>query len=196
MGGMTSIGSPCDLMDSAVDTVDPCDMLENLSEPCDMVRIVSPELVDICENPDELEVDGKRGGRIALYWVCAIAGCCTCGMCWSSSGIGSGRASICWSLSLSDLTVSWGSLCRLDGKRARAFLKRPEMDGWEGVGLEDEDGCGGAVFEVEEVEEGVGEGKDEGRKRAGAIMGLSLGGKGGASVGEWTGVWSGESAGN
>jgi hypothetical protein len=96
MDGMTSIGSPCDLMDSAFDMVDPCDILENLSDPWDMVRVlVSLEFVDICENPDELDTEGTRGGRIALYWLCAIAGCCTGTMCWSSSGIGSGRANIC-----------------------------------------------------------------------------------------------------
>ncbi len=82
-------------MDSAVDIVDPCDILENLSDPCDTVRVlVVPDVVDICENPEELEVEGRRGGRMALGWVCAMAGCCTGTMCWSSSGMGSGSANI------------------------------------------------------------------------------------------------------
>jgi hypothetical protein len=95
MDGMTSIGSPCDLMDSAFNIIDPWDMFQNLSEPCDMVRVlVEFELVDICENPEELEMEGRRGRRMALCWVCSTAGCGTAAMCWSSSGMGSGSANM------------------------------------------------------------------------------------------------------
>jgi hypothetical protein len=130
IGGTTSIGSPCDLMDSAADNVDPCDMLENLSEPTDMVRVSEvPDVVDICKKPEELEIEGMRGGRIALGMECAMAGCCTGSMCWSSSGMGSGSTNMGWSVSLIERATSEDSLCRLDGKRDRAFLKRPAMDG-------------------------------------------------------------------
>jgi hypothetical protein len=67
IGGMTSIGSPCDLMDSAVDIVDPCDILENMSEPCNIVRVlVVPDVVDICENPEELEEGQKDSSWLGM----------------------------------------------------------------------------------------------------------------------------------
>ncbi len=97
-----------------------------------MVRVSDvPDVVDICENPEELEIEGMRGGSIALGWECAMAGCCTGSMFWSSSRMGCGSANMGWSVSLIEQATSGDSLslCRLDGKLYRVFLKRPAMDG-------------------------------------------------------------------